>query len=242
LLERLRDAIRVRHYSIRTEQAYVMWAKRYIRFHDVRHPAQMGAKEVSQFLTWLAVERRVAASTQNQALSALVFLYREVLGTELKIDGGVVRARRPENIPVVLSEQEVGEVLGYVEGNYWLMVALMYGSGLRLMECVRLRVKDFDFKYRCLTVRMGKGAKDRVVTLADGLAPHLRSHLAVVEAVYQRDILAGQANVWLPFALSRKHPNVPSEWQWQYAFPRSVVIGDDITLVNAQCKTQWRAR
>jgi len=225
LLDRLRQSIRVRHYSIRTEQAYVMWAKRFIRFHGLRHPELMGAKEVSAFLSWLAVERKVSASTQNQALSALLYLYREVLGIRLAIDG-VTRAKRPENVPVVMSEMEVSLVLESLQGNYWLMAGLMYGSGLRLMECVRLRVKDFDFKYRCITVRQGKGAKDRVVTLADGLLPHLHRHLAIVKAEYERDLHLGRANVWLPFALARKYPGAPAEWGWQYVFPAARLSTD----------------
>jgi len=219
LLDQLRQAIRVRHYSIRTERTYVMWARRFIRFHGLRHPATMGTQEVSQFLTWLAVSGKVAASTQNQALSALLFLYREVLGLELQIGDNVVRAKRPENAPVVMSDSEVASVLGNLQGSYWLMAALMYGSGLRLMECVRLRVKDFDFKYRCLTVRQGKGGKDRVVTLANGLLPHLRGHLAILKAVHERDVLAGEANVWLPHALAKKYPRAGAEWGWQYVFP-----------------------
>jgi integron integrase len=206
-----------------------MWAKRFIRFHDLRHPELMGATEVSAFLSWLAVERKVAASTQNQALSALLFLYREVLGVRLQLEGGIVRAKRAEKVPVVLSESEVEQVLGYLQGNYWLMVALMYGSGLRLMECVRLRVKDFDFKYRCLMIRGGKGGKDRVVTLADGLMPHLARHLAVIKALYERDVLAEQANVWLPHALARKYPRAPAEWGWQYVFPAGRLSTDPVS-------------
>jgi len=205
-----------------------MWAKRFIRFHDLRHPAEMGPREVARFLSWLAVERGVAASTQDQALSALLFLYRKVLGKELQLGDGVVRARRPKNLPVVLSELEVERILDCMRGDYWIMAALMYGSGLRLMECVRLRVKDIDFEYHCLTVRNGKGNKDRVVTLADALEPHLQAHLGVTKAMYERDRLAGGANVWMPAGLARKFPRAGSQWGWQYVFPASRISSDPV--------------
>ncbi len=170
LLDQVRATIRRKHYSIRTEEAYVNWIRRYIFFHNKRHPAEMAEHEIEQFLTHLAVERRVAASTQNQALSALVFLYREVLDKEFGWMDNLERARKPERLPVVLTQTEVRHVLAHLEGRHWLMAALLYGAGLRLMECVRLRVKDLDFEYRQITVRDGKGNKDRVTMLPDSVA------------------------------------------------------------------------
>ncbi len=219
LLTELRQAIRVRHYSIRTERAYVDWVKRFIRFHGTRHPRELGADEVSAFLTWLAVTRNVSAATQNQALNALTFLYANVLGRPLERLPETVRARTPEHLPSVFTEEEVLKVLGELEGQNWLMAALLYGSGLRLMECVRLRVKDVDFGYRCIVVRDGKGRKDRVVTLADGLAPHLESQVERVARLHERDLAAGHGEVWLPAALQRKYVNAARELAWQYVFP-----------------------
>jgi len=180
LLSTLRQAIRVRHYSIRTERAYVGWVKRFIRFNGYRHPEELGAADISRFLTWLAAERNVSASTQSQALSALLFLYANVLNRPLKDLGDMERARKPKQLPSVFTGQEVVRVLAELDGHHWLMTALLYGSGLRLMECVRLRVKDVDFGYRCIVVRDGKGRKDRVVTLADGLISHLREQITTV--------------------------------------------------------------
>ncbi|MCP5181501.1 MAG: integron integrase [Pseudomonadales bacterium] len=219
LLNQLREAIRIRHYSIRTEKVYVDWARRFIRFHRMKHPNSMGAPEVVQFLTWLAVERNVAASTQNQAFSALLFLYRHVLGIELGDLSGAVRAKRPQLMPTVFTEREVMDVLSHIQGQHWLMAALLYGSGLRLMECVRLRVKDVDFGYRCIVVRDGKGGKDRVVTLADLLVQRLRLQIDRVRLIHQQDVLDGYGNVWLPHALERKYPNASHELAWQYVFP-----------------------
>ncbi len=219
LLTELRQAIRVRHYSIRTERAYVDWVKRFIRFHGTRHPGELGADEVSAFLTWLAVTRNVSAATQNQALNALTFLYANVLGRPLERLPETVRARTPEHLPTVFTEEEVLKVLGELEGQNWLMAALLYGSGLRLMECVRLRVKDVDFGYRCIVIRDGKGRKDRVVTLADGLVPHLESQIERVARLHERDLAAGHGEVWLPAALERKYVNAARELAWQYVFP-----------------------
>jgi integron integrase len=215
----MREVIRVRHYSIRTEQTYVDWVKRFIRFHGMKHPNTMGTPEIQRFLTWLAVDRHVAAATQNQALNALVFLYREVLGIEIGDLSSTVRAKKPASLPTVFSEAEVMNVLSRLEGQQWLMAALLYGSGLRLLECLRLRVKDVDFRYRCLIVRSGKGAKDRVVTLADPLVDHLRVQVDFVLTLHRRDILEGFGHVWLPYALERKYPNASREPAWQYVFP-----------------------
>ena len=215
----MRREIRFRHFSYRTEQAYVLWARRYILFHNKRHPADLGSSHVREFLSWLANERRVAASTQDQARSALIFLYTEVLRKPMKSLDGISRAKKPKRLPVVLNEAEITAILRELEGDYWLLVGLMYGSGLRLMESLRLRVKDLDFSHRCLYVRAGKGGKDRVVTLADNLIPGLRAHLNEVRLIYETDIACGKANVWLPVALARKYPGAKSDWAWQYVFP-----------------------
>jgi integron integrase len=215
----VRQALRVRHYSIRTERAYIDWTKRFIRFHDFRHPKDLGPADISRFLTWLATERDVSAATQSQALSALVFLYVHVLGFPLERLTDIERARKPKQLPAVFTEEEVARVLNRLEGVHWLMAAMLYGSGLRLMECVRLRVKDVDFHYRCVVVRDGKGRKDRVVTLADGLVEPLRAQLGLVEQIHLHDLDAGFGNVWMPEALSRKYPSAASELAWQFVFP-----------------------
>jgi integron integrase len=219
LLNSVRAAIRVRHYSIRTEQAYLDWIKRFIYFNGKRHPKEMGEREVSRFLTYLAVDRNVSASTQNQALSALVFLYKAVLGKPLGEMLGVVRARKPQRLPVVLTQQEVQAVLRGLTHTHWLVACLQYGSGLRLMESVRLRVKDLDYNRCAIYVRDGKGGKDRVVTLAEELIVPLRRHLQSVRTIHERDLNEGYGKVYLPYALERKYPNASSEWGWQYVFP-----------------------
>ena len=220
-LKEIRHAIRVRHYSVRTEETYVDWIKRFILFNGKRHPRDMGELEVGRFLTYLAVQRKVAASTQNQALNALVFLYKRVLNRPLGEIEGVVRAKRPQRLPVVLSRQEVKRLLRNLNGAHWLAACLMYGSGLRLMECVRLRVKDIDFDHRAILVRSGKGDKDRVVTLPDELIPVLRRQLEAVRNIHEKDLADGFGAVYLPHALARKYPNAPSQWAWQYVFPAS---------------------
>jgi integron integrase len=185
----------------------------------MKHPANMGSRDVAQFLSFLATERRVSASTQNQALSALLFFFGEVLGRRIELVDGVVRAKTPKRLPSVFTEREVARVLAQLDGQMWLMAALMYGSGLRLLECVRLRVKDIDFGYRCIAVRQAKGGKDRIVTLPDPLIPALRTHLSAVRRLFERDLAAGYGGVWLPEALARKYPNAGAEWRWQYLFP-----------------------
>ena len=212
-------AVRVRHYSIRTEQAYVGWVKRYIIFHGKRHPRNMGVEEVSAFLSHLAMDRNVAASTQNQALNALVFLYKAVLDMPLGDLQGVVRAKKPRRLPVVLSRSEVMLLLRNLQGRHWLVACLLYGSGLRLMECVRLRVKDLDFEHRAVIVREGKGGKDRIVTLPDELIVPLQRHLGNARNIHDKDLSDGYGAVWLPHALARKYPNAPAQWGWQYVFP-----------------------
>ena len=216
---RVRAVIRFKHYSIRTEQTYLDWIKRFILFHGKRHPRDMGADEVRTYLTYLAVEGNVAASTQNQALSALLFLYGQVLHLDLPFLQDVERARRPKKLPVVLTREEAANLLNALANpTHQLMGWLLYGSGLRLMECVRLRVKDVDFAYRQLTVRDGKGQKDRVTLLPDRVREPLRLHLAKVKALHEEDLAQGGGGVYLPFALERKYRQAPRAWEWQYAF------------------------
>jgi len=219
LLERLREAIRVRHYSIRTEHSYVQWVKRFILFHNKRHPAEMGADEIAAYLSHLAVARKVSASTQNQALNAINFFYKNVLDRNMGTLEGVVLAKRPRRLPVVLTREEVAAVLRQLKGDNWLMAALMYGTGMRLMECLRLRAKDIDFHRRAILVREGKGNKDRITVLPDRLVEHLQNHLAKVRSLHQRDLDEGYGRVNLPYALARKYPNADREWGWQYVFP-----------------------
>lgn len=219
LLDVVRDRIRVRHYSYQTEIAYLGWIRRFVRFHDGRHPRELAGPDVERFLSHLAVERRVSSSTQNQALSAILFLYKHVLEIELPWLDGVVRAKRPERVPVVLSRDEVRRVLAHLEGRAWLAASLLYGAGLRVSECVRLRVKDLDFEYRQITVRNGKGAKDRCTVLPDSLVEPLRGHLLRVRALYESDRARGQPGAALPPALERKYPSAPLEWAWQFVFP-----------------------
>jgi integron integrase len=218
LLDQVRDRIRVKHYSIRTEGLYVHWVKRFILFHGKRHPLEMGAAEVEAFLTHLAVQGHVAASTQNQALSALLFLYKEVLAVDLPWLDNVVRAKRPQRLPVVLTRTEVREVLVRMKGVYALMANLLYGTGMRLMECVRLRIKDVDFERGEIVVRDGKGGKDRVTMLPSTVVAALQAHLAQRRALFEDDTRKGRAVVFLPYALARKYPNAPTEWCWQYIF------------------------
>jgi integron integrase len=219
LLDRVRAAIRMKHYSIRTEDSYVQWIRRFILFHGKRHPMEMGEMEISQFLSHLAVEGKVAASTQNQALSALLFLYRTVLEQEVGRLHEVARAKTPDRLPVVFTAGEARAVLAHLEGTPWLMASLLYGAGLRLMECVRLRVKDIDFHSGQLVVRAGKGDKDRVTMLANTLVAPLQQHLLHVKALHAQDTREGYGAVYLPYALERKYPQANKEWGWQYVFP-----------------------
>jgi len=219
LLDQVREAIRLRHYSYRTEKAYVDWIRRYILFHGKRHPAEMGAPELEAWLSHLARERNVAASTQSQALAAALFLYRHVLRIELPWLDGVVRANRPKRLPVVLTEREVRDVLSRLSGVNALIGGLLYGSGLRLMECLQLRVKDLDLDYVQLTVREGKGAKDRVTVLPATMKGPLRRHLELVRQWHRQAAEQGYGGVELPKALDRKYPAAHLEWGWQYVFP-----------------------
>lgn len=219
LLDQVRGKIRLKHYSIRTEQSYLDWIKRYIIFHDKQHPASLGAAEVEAFLTHLAVERRVAASTQNQAKSALLFLYRDVLNNELPWLDNVEKAKAPQRLPVVLTRAEVQALLSQLEGVDWLMASLLYGAGLRLMECVRLRIKDVDLERKEILVRDGKGNKDRVTMLPLALVQPMKQQIARVRQQHTRDLRAGAGSVYLPNALAVKYPNAAHEWFWQYVFP-----------------------
>jgi integron integrase len=221
LLERVRSVARLRHLSLRTERAYSDWIRRFVLFHKKRHPAEMCVEEVRQFLSHLAVEGKVSASTQNQALCALLFLYRDVLQIELPLIEGLERAKRPTRVPVVFTRDEVGRLLARLSGTYSLIAGLLYGSGLRLMEAVRLRVKDLDFGYMEVTVRDGKGEKDRRTILPRPLAEPLQSHLERVRLLHEQDLREGRGEVYLPYALDRKYPSAGREWAWQYAFPSS---------------------
>ena len=214
LLSHIAQALRVRHYSIRTEKSYIDWIKRFIYFHHKRHPKEMGGAEVAAFLTHLAVDRNVAAATQNQALNALVFLYKVVLERPLQQHiQGIVRAKKPKRLPVVLTKGEVAKLLSNLDGVYWLLGCLQYGSGLRLIESMRLRVMDLDYDRQALFVRSGKGDQDRVVTLAEDLIVPLQRHLEGVRTVFERDVAAGFGRVYLPHALDRKYPNAGREWK-----------------------------
>lgn len=219
LLDQVREVIRIKHYSIRTEQAYVQWIRRYIIYHGRRHPKELGAPELSAFLSALAVQGRVSASTQNQALNAILFLYREVLKTTLPWLEGVQRAKKPQHLPVVLTRDEVKHVLANLDGTVWLMAAVTYGAGLRLQECLRLRVKDLEFTRSEILIRDGKGQKDRITMLPRNLVDPLRTHLAKVRQLHEQDLAEGFGRVYLPFALDRKYPNAEREWSWQYIFP-----------------------
>ena len=232
LMDQVRDVLRLKHYSLRTERSYCDWIERFIRFHQLRHPKEMGEAEVSSFLTQLARDGQVAAATQNQALSALLFLYKHVLKQEIGWLDNVERVKRPARVPVVLTRDEVHKVFAHLHGMPRLMAGLLYGSGLRLMECVRLRVKDIDFGYARITVREGKGGKDRVTMLPVNLAPVLQRHLQKVKVQHEQDIDDGFGHVHLPDALTRKFPGAAREWGWQYVFPSSRISLDPRTAMR----------
>jgi integron integrase len=221
----------MRQYSPRTEEAYVQWIRRYIFFHKLRHPAEMGTEEIQAFLSDLVVRGNVSASTQNQALCALIFLYR-LLGKDIGVLGDVVRAKRPRRLPVVLTEEEVDQVFTYLEGLVLLICRLLYGSGMRLLECLGMRVKDLDFQLGEITVRDGKGSKDRVTLLPATCAPALNDHLAEVRRLHDRDLRDGLGRAPLPDALARKYPNADREWGWQFVFPASSHYTDRRTGVR----------
>jgi integron integrase len=218
--------VRLRHYSRRTEKAYVDWIRRYIVFHQKKHPSAMGATEIVAFLSWLAVDRRVSASTQNQALSAVLFLYKAVLGLDIGPIEHVPRARMPDQLPAVLSREEVGRLIKHVDGTMWLIVALLYGTGVRLEECVELRVKDLDFDRNQIVVRRGKRQKDRITMLPAAMKERLAAHLLTVKRQHERDLTRGEGRVVLPFALDRKYPGASTEWGWQFVFPASRICRD----------------
>jgi len=219
LLGAMRDLIRRKHYSIRTEQAYLEWAKRYILFHAKRHPQEMGEAQIVAFLNHLAVDRQVAAATQNQALNALVFLYRQVLGREELALDDITRAKRPERLPTVFDRSEVERLFRHMEDTPKLVAALLYGAGLRLLEGLRLRIQDVEFERNQILVRTGKGAKDRVTLLPPNLVQPIRDQMALAKQLHAKDLAAGLGEVYLPYALARKYPNAPRQWGWQYLFP-----------------------
>ncbi len=219
LLDQVRNVIRCKHYSIRTEQSYIDWIKRYIFFHNKQHPEVLDESHVSAFLTHLAVDKKVASSTQNQALCALVFLYHQVLKKELGHFDNLIRAKKPQKLPVVFTRNEVKQILIQLEGISWIMGQILYGAGLRLMECVRLRVKDIDFDYKQIVVRHGKGHKDRVTMLPDIIVEPLQRHLQKTKKLHETDLKAGFGAVYLPYALERKYKNANRSWAWQYVFP-----------------------
>lgn len=226
LLDQVRGKIRLKHYSIRTEQAYVDWIKRFVLHFDKRHPGDLGAAEVEQFLTHLAVKGKVAASTQNQAKSALLFLYKEVLQADFPWLDKVEKARAPKRLPVVLTRDEIQAVLTRLNGTHWLIASLLYGTGMRIMEGLRLRVKDVDFKRREILIRDGKGFKDRVTMLPLSLIASLQTHLEKVRELHRVDLQGGYGAVYLPNALARKYPSAAREWGWQYVFPAGKISTD----------------
>lgn len=226
LLDQVRAAVRTRYYSIRTEAAYVGWIRRFILHHGKRHPRELGEAEIADFLTHLAVEGRVASATQSRALNALVFLYREVLGRPLPDLKGVVRAKRPARLPVMLTPYEVGRLLENLEGTPRLVASLLYGTGMRLLEGLQLRVKDVDLDRRELRVRDGKGRRDRVTVLPGSVLPDLRAQLAGAQRIHGADVAEGFGEVSLPDALARKYPSAPRQWAWQYVFPAARRVVD----------------
>jgi len=229
LIDQTRNVLRLHHYSIRTEEAYIQWIKRFIFFHNKRHPNDMGEKEVRHFLTHLAVDKHVSASTQNQALSAILFLYKRVLEKELDWIDDVVRAKRPKYLPVVLTKKEVTNVLNGMTGTNALIAKLLYGTGMRLMEALRLRIQDIDFEQYQVIVRSGKGNKDRVTTLPESLTVKLKEHIENVRAIHNSDLSEGYGRVYLPFALDRKYPGAGIEFGWQYCFPSMHRSTDPVT-------------
>ena len=245
LLDQVVAKMRVKHYSLRTEKSYTDWIKRYIWYFDKTHPKDMGAAQVEAFLTHLAVERNVSASTQNQAKSALLYLYKEVLGVGLPWLDNVTQAKVPQRLPVVLTQAEVQAVLSRMDGTMWLIASLLYGSGMRIMEVLRLRVKDVDFTRREILVREGKGFKDRVTMLPVSLIEPLKSHLQKVQALHLDDLNAGHGEVFMPMALDRKYPSAGKSWSWQYCFPSVKLSVDPLSKIirrhHADEKTVQRA-
>lgn len=226
LLDQVRNKIRIKHYSIRTEKAYISWIKRYVHFHEMKHPKDMGENEIEAFLTDLAVRGKVSASTQNQAFNALLFLYREVMKSDLLGEVNAIRAKTPARLPTVLTVDEVFSVIDAMSGTHQLMVKILYGCGLRGIECVRLRVKDLDFGFNHVLVRDAKGNKDRVTVFPDEIKPALKEHLKYVMKLHEKDLKDGYGSVFLPNALARKYKNADKEWGWQYVFPSKTISVD----------------
>lgn len=229
LLDQLRESIRLKHYSYRTEKSYVDWVKRFIIFHKMMHPKDMGAREVRDYLSHIAVKLNVSASTQNQALNALVYLYKEVIKKDLGNLGEIVRAKRPVRIPVVMTKSEVWRVLNLINPKHRLIMELIYGTGARLMECLRLRVKDIDFERNQVIIRDGKGFKDRLTVLPGRIKRPLLEHLTKVKLIHDRDLATGHGRVYLPYALKQKYPNADRQWCWQYVFPSSGLSKDPLS-------------
>ncbi len=223
LLDHVRHVLRTKHYSMKTEEAYIHWIKKYIFFHHKRHPKEMGEKEINQFITHLAVNEKVSASTQNQALCAIVFLYKQVLQIELGDLGNITWAKKREREPVVFTKKEAKAVINQLSGTNWIMANLLYGAGLRLTECLQLRVKDIDFEYNQITVRDSKGNKDRITVLPQIIKKPLQEHLKTVKKLHEKDLKDGYGSVYLPYALERKYPNAAKEWGWQYVFPATQI-------------------
>ncbi|MEN8180838.1 MAG: integron integrase, partial [Pseudomonadota bacterium] len=226
LMDQVREVLRYHHYAIRTEDAYAKWILAFIRFHKLKHPREMGKAEIEAFLSNLAVNKNCAKSTQNQALNAIVFLYKQVLDMPVAKDLAPIRSKKPVRLPVVMSRNEVEQVLSHMSGVTGLMAQLMYGGGLRLMEVLRLRIQDFDFENGLIMVRDGKGGKDRTTLLARSLHELILQHLEKVKKVFEDDLVSGNANVWLPYALAKKYPKAGKTWNWQYAFPSTQLSCD----------------
>jgi len=226
LLEQFRSVLRVKHYSLKTEQSYINWIKDYIYFHNKRHPKDMAGKEISEYLTHLAVERKVAASTQNQALCAIVFLYKHVLKIDLGDFTEVHWSKKPRKLPVVFSAKEASKVLNKLSGVNKLMAMLLYGSGLRLNECLQMRIKDIDFEYKQITVRSGKGDKDRVTLLPESLINTIKEQMTFVKKLHEFDLKNGYDSVYLPYALEKKYPNAGKELGWKFLFPATKISKD----------------
>lgn len=219
LLQQMQEIIRTKHYGRRTEEAYLAWVKRFLNHFAPCSPETLSEDHVRRYLTHLAIKSNVAASTQNQAFAALLFFYREVLNRELGDVGNVVRAKKPQKLPVVFTPQEVQSLLKQMEGTYWLIASILYGAGLRLLECLRLRIKDIDFQYKQICVRDGKGQKDRITMLPERLVAPLYVHLKKAKKLHEQDLQEGFGRVYLPYALAKKYPNAETEWCWQYVFP-----------------------
>jgi len=225
-MDQVSEVMRYYHYGHRTEEAYVRWIKGFIYFHDKRHPKDMGKAEIEAYLSHLAVKQHVAVSTQNQAFNALLFLYKQVLGLPIADDISAVRSKKAARLPVVLSRDEVSQLLSQMHGDTLLMARIMYGGGLRLTELLRLRVQDIDFANGYLTIYAGKGDKDRTTLLPVSLREELKTHLQAVRLLFEQDLQAGHANVWLPGALAKKYPKAPESWEWQFVFPAKALAHD----------------